>query len=65
MLVVAVIANVLAITRWGVIGCAAVTVAVSTTTALIHTTLALVAARKSVPGGPGEPPYLPLGDGRD
>ncbi len=65
ILVLSVTANVLAIPRFGLVGCAVVTVAALTTTALMHTALALLAARRGGAIGAGEPPYLPPGEGRD
>ncbi len=65
LLLASVIANLLVIPRWGVAGCAAVTVAVLSATALSHTTLAVVAVRKGLPAGPDEPPYLAVAEGQD
>ncbi len=65
MLLASVSANLMVIPRWGVTGCAAVTVCVLSTTALVHTILAVVAVHKGVPAGAEEPPFVPVGEGQD
>jgi O-antigen/teichoic acid export membrane protein len=65
VLLASVTANLLVIPRWGVAGCAVVTVATLSTTALVHTVLALFAVSLPPPAGAWEAPQLPGGDGQD
>ena len=60
LLLVSVAANLVAIPRWGVAGCAVVAVSVYSASAVVNTTLAVIAAVKATPA-PAD--VLPLGTG--
>ena len=63
LLAASVTANLAVIPRWGVAGCAVVVVAAYSTTALVNTTLAVIAARRNVPAPAETPPIGTVPEG--
>jgi O-antigen/teichoic acid export membrane protein len=65
MLVLSVTANLLVIPRYGIAGCAVVALCLVSTSAVTHTTMAVIAARLGLPAGGGEPAFEGLPEGQD
>lgn len=63
LLAASVTANLAVIPRWGVAGCAVVVVAAYSTTALVNTTLAVIAARRNMPAPAEAPPIGTVPEG--